>query len=91
VKRSALGSWTLLSESDRIILEGTWSARKLPSGWQGTWTARIQGRLLSGKWNAEMAAVDGKTLEDMLKQTPEKQITGSWQSGRGRGNWWLQR
>jgi hypothetical protein len=38
-----------------------------------------------------MAAVDGKTLEDMLKQTAEKQITGSWQSGRGRGNWWLQR
>jgi len=24
-----------------------------------------------------MAAVDGKTLEDMLKQTAEQQITGS--------------
>jgi hypothetical protein len=38
-----------------------------------------------------MAAVDGKTLEDMLMQTTEKQITGSWQSVRDRGNWWLQR
>jgi len=38
-----------------------------------------------------MAAVDVETLEDMLMQTAEKQITGSWQSVRGRGNWWLQR
>lgn len=33
--------------------------------------------LVSGTWKAEMAAVDGKTLEDMLKQTAEQQITGS--------------
>jgi len=33
----------------------------------------------------------GKTMEDMLKRTAEKQIGGSWRSGRAQGNWWLQR
>jgi hypothetical protein len=32
---------------------------------------------------------EGKTFEDMLKQTLEKQVTGSWRSGRMQGNWWL--
>ena len=32
---------------------------------------------------------DGKTFEDMLKQTLEKQVTGAWRSGRIQGNWWL--
>jgi hypothetical protein len=36
-----------------------------------------------------MADLSGKTLEDMLKQTLEKQVAGSWRSGRYQGNWWL--
>ena len=90
-KNVALGSWTLLRENNQILLEGTWSARKLADGWQGTWTARIQGRTVSGMWNAVMTDFNGKTFEDMLKRTAEKQIGGSWQSGRAQGNWWLQR
>ena len=90
-KNVALGSWTLLSENNQIVLEGTWSARKLADGWQGTWTARIEGRTVSGMWNAVMTDFNGKTFEDMLKRTAEKQIGGSWQSGRAQGNWWLQR
>jgi|ERR1700693_5523747 hypothetical protein len=90
-KNVAIGSWTLLSENNQILLEGTWSARKLADGWQGNWTARIQGRNVSGTWNAAIAAFNGKTFEDMLKRTVEKQIGGSWQSGRAQGNWWLQR
>jgi hypothetical protein len=38
-----------------------------------------------------MTDFNGKTFEDMLKRTAEKQIGGSWQSGRAQGNWWLQR
>jgi hypothetical protein len=90
-KNVALGSWTLLSENNQIVLEGTWSARKLATEWQGTWTARIEGRNVSGTWKAEMADFKGETFEDMLKRTAEKQIGGSWQSGRAQGNWWLQR
>lgn len=82
------GSWTLLSDSNQIVLEGTWSARKSLRGWQGTWTARLNsGRAFSGTWTADMT--EGKTFRDMLQQTIEKQITGSWRSGRMQGNWWL--
>jgi hypothetical protein len=90
-KNAANGSWTFFNGSNQIILEGTWSARKSAGGWRGTWSARIQGRPVSGTWNAEMADFNGKTLEDMLKWTAEKQVGGSWQSGGAQGNWWLQR
>jgi hypothetical protein len=28
-------------------------------------------------------------MHDMLKRTTEKQVAGSWRSGRYQGNWWL--
>lgn len=90
-KNAASGSWALLSESNQVILEGTWSAQKSTKGWRGTWSARIQkSRTVSGTWDAAMADFNGKTFEDMLKRTAERQIGGSWQSGRAQGNWWLQ-
>lgn len=85
---AASGSWTLLSDANQIVLEGTWSAKKFVSGWQGTWTARPNsGQVFSGTWSSEMT--DGKTLEDMLQKTLEKQVTGEWRKGRMQGNWWL--
>jgi hypothetical protein len=90
-KNAASGSWALLSESNQVILEGTWSAQKSTKGWRGTWSARIQkSRTVSGTWDAAMADFNGKTFEDMLKRAAEKQIGGSWQSGPAHGNWWLQ-
>lgn len=87
---AAQGSWTLLSDANQIVLEGTWSAQKTAAGWQGTWTARAaDGRSFSGAWKADIAGLRGKTLEEMLKWTAERQIAGSWRSGRYRGNWWL--
>jgi hypothetical protein len=91
-KNTASGSWALFNESNQVVMEGTWSARKSTSGWRGTWSARIQkGSSVSGTWDAAIADFNGKTLEDMLKRTAEKQIGGSWQRGRAQGNWWLQR
>ncbi len=87
---AAQGSWTLLSDANRILLEGTWSARKSAQGWHGTWSARTaRGQSFSGTWEAGLAGFSGKTLEEMLKRTAEKQISGSWRSGRLSGNWWL--
>lgn len=87
----AQGSWTLLSDSNQILLEGTWSARKSPSGWEGTWSARVgEGRAFSGTWTSDLADINAKTFEDMLKAALQKQVSGSWQKGRMQGNWWLQ-
>ena len=90
-KNAASGSWTLFNERSQVVLEGTWSGRKSTSGWRGIWSARIQkSKTVSGTWAAAMADFNGKTFEDMLKRTAEKQIAGSWQSGRALGSWWLQ-
>jgi hypothetical protein len=41
----ARGSWTLLNDSGEVILQGTFSAKKIGTGWAGTWTARAAKRL----------------------------------------------
>lgn len=88
---AAQGSWTILSDSNQILLEGTWSARKLPRGWEGTWSARVGGgRAFSGTWTSDLSDINVKTFDDMLKSALEKQVSGSWQMGRMQGNWWLQ-
>lgn len=85
---AASGSWTLLSDANQIVLEGTWSARKSSTGWQGTWAAHPNsGQAFSGTWSSDMT--EGKSFEDMLNKTLEKQVTGAWRRGRMQGNWWL--
>lgn len=86
----AQGSWTLLSNTGEVILEGTWSALKGSAAWQGTWTARtMQGQSFSGTWRADLADFKGKTFEDMLESTAIKEVAGWWRSGHYQGNWWL--
>lgn len=88
---AAKGSWTLLSDGGEVIQQGTWSARKTGKGWTGTWSARASGGgAMAGSWSADLAAFAGKTLEDMLQRTAEKQVAGGWQSGRYQGYWWLE-
>jgi hypothetical protein len=87
---AALGSWTLLNEAGEIILEGTWSARKMGQGWQGTWTSRARkGAPLSGTWNADLPSFSGKTIQAMLERTAEREVAGSWRTRGYQGNWWL--
>jgi len=88
---AASGAWTLLSDSNQILLEGTWSARKSPQGWQGTWSARTsRGSSFSGTWTSNAPEINAKTFEDLLTATANKQVGGSWQKGRMQGDWWLQ-
>ena len=53
---AASGSWTLLDDSNRIALEGTWSARRVNAPakltvphWQGTWQVREEHSRARGK------------------------------------------
>jgi hypothetical protein len=86
----ARGSWTLLNDSGEVILQGTFSAKKIGTGWAGTWTARAaKGSALSGAWSADLPALTGKTIEDMLQQATTKEAAGAWQSGGRQGHWWL--
>lgn len=88
---AASGSWSLLSDGGEVLLQGTWSARKTGQSWDGTWRARAgNGRSFSGTWSAALGDFKGKTFQEMLALTMEKQIGGAWQSGRYQGNWWLE-
>jgi hypothetical protein len=88
---AAHGGWTLLDLGNEVRMQGSWSARKSLQGWQGTWTARAgSGPPLSGTWEADLQSFAGKRFEDMLRHTLEKQILGSWRSGRYTGYWLLQ-
>jgi NAD(P)H-hydrate repair Nnr-like enzyme with NAD(P)H-hydrate dehydratase domain len=88
---AARGSWSLLNDASEMVLEGTWSVRKMGKGWDGSWTARAgNGRSLSGTWSAALADFKGNTLQEMLALTIQKQIGGEWQSGHYQGNWWLE-
>lgn len=90
-RNSGSGSWILLNDSNKIVAEGTWSAQKSAAGWRGSWMARVKGgRQYSGTWQADLEGFNGKTFEDLLGHTLEKQISGSWRSGKLAGNWWLQ-
>jgi hypothetical protein len=87
---AARGSWTLLNEAGEIIMEGTWSARKMGQGWQGAWTSRARkGAPLSGTWNADLPSFSGKTIQAMLERTAEREVAGSWRTRGYQGNWWL--
>ncbi len=87
---SAEGSWALLNEGGQTILEGTWAANKTRLGWQGAWTARtLTGQSFSGTWTADIIGSSGKTFRQMLESTLQKDILGSWSSGRHQGRWRL--
>jgi len=87
---AAEGSWTLLNQDGQTLLEGTWAANKTRFGWQGAWAARtMTGQSLSGAWTAEITGSSSKTLKQMLEWTLEKDILGSWHSGRDQGKWRL--
>lgn len=87
---AAVGSWTLFDDGGQIVMKGTWSAEKAANKWEGAWSARVEGgAALSGTWGADPKSLTGKTFEEMLRQTGEKQIGGWWRNRAGRGNWWL--
>src|SRR5215472_4479462 len=51
----AQGSWALFNESGDVMLQGTWSAKKVGPHWHGTWRARTaQGQSFSGVWDADL-------------------------------------
>lgn len=88
---AAVGSWTLFDDGEQIVMRGTWSAEKAANRWDGSWSARVEnGPVLSGTWGADPKTMAGKSFEDMLRQTAEKQIAGWWRRGAAQqGNWWL--
>lgn len=86
----AQGSWTLSNDSGQIVMTGTWSVKKIASGWQGNWSAESRtGKHVAGTWKADPNPDRKGTLQSMLELTSKQEISGSWRSGGLRGDWWL--
>jgi hypothetical protein len=86
------GTWTVVDGAGRVALEGTWSATKTPRLWQGRWSARIvtgpsSSRVISGSWKRTVAASASGNFSDMLQQSIEQDITGSWRAAALAGAW----
>ena len=87
---TAQGSWALLNQGGQAVLEGTWAANKTRLGWQGAWSARtLAGPSFSGTWTADITGLNGRTLRQMFEWTLQRDILGSWRSGRDQGKWRL--
>jgi hypothetical protein len=90
IPNTAQGSWTLINDSYDLVLQGTWLAKRTGLHWHGTWRARTEhGQTFSGTWDADLPDAKGETFAVMLTRTLEKEVAGSWQSGKYQGNWWL--
>lgn len=84
------GGWTLSDGLGKALARGIWTARRRGQGWTGTWSAQDEkGRQVSGTWRAEGEETKRPTLQTLLERTLTAEISGTWQSGRLRGNWWL--
>lgn len=87
---TAAGSWILLNDNNDIVLQGTWSARKVGTGWKGTWRARVlRGRAYSGSWTASEPGPSSKTFTDMLQTAIKSGAAGTWATGGYGGTWKL--
>ncbi|HKW27631.1 MAG TPA: hypothetical protein VJN48_17735, partial [Terriglobales bacterium] len=86
---TAAGSWILLNDQNDIVLQGTWSAHKVGTGWKGTWHASVlRGRAYSGTWTASEPG-SGRTFADMLQAATGRGAAGTWATGGYGGNWRL--
>jgi hypothetical protein len=88
----AVGAWKLVDETGvKVLMRGTWSARKSQGAWRGSWAARVEGGGgASGQWTADAKTAAGaKTFRELLTLAGEKQIGGTWRAGHSHGNWWL--
>jgi hypothetical protein len=86
----AQGYWTLLNDFHQVSLEGSWTLNKTGARWHGSWSARVQnGASISGTWDADISGEKDATLAGMLRRTIEREVAGSWSSGRFAGFWWL--
>jgi hypothetical protein len=89
---AAIGAWKLVDETGtKVLMRGTWSARRVQGAWRGSWAARVEGGgAASGQWTADAKTAAGaKTFRELLTLTAANQITGTWRTGHNHGNWWL--
>jgi hypothetical protein len=87
----ASGTWALGEGNDKIVLRGTWSARKFSTGWNGTWRATVEGqkREFAGSWTADFPETDDAFIGDLFSSVARDAIRGIWSAENDSGSWSL--
>ncbi len=85
----ANGTWTLIDQAGRVVLEGTWSANQENGQWRGSFLAQAAGRKFAGSWKADLGDVEPGTFAEMLRRATLGEVSGAWQAAALVGNWWL--
>lgn len=86
---TASGSWAVVNDANRIILQGAWSAVKYEQEWRGSWRASVTGqsREYTGTWISEFTLGPNLSFVQLFKQAVNKTTSGTWQSGGQSGSW----
>lgn len=83
------GRWTLELEPGRVLLEGTWNARKRREAWHGSWVARTlrEGRY-EGAWSARIRLPGNLPIGEMFELARKTPVSGTWADSSGRRGTW---
>lgn len=86
---TASGSWAVVNNANRIVLQGTWSALKYGQEWRGSWRASVTGqsREYFGIWDSGLQLNADLPFADLFGQAVNETIKGTWQSAGRSGNW----
>ncbi len=83
------GRWEVLDQSGRIVLSGTWNARRRELAWDGSWVARVlRGGRYEGTWAARLRFSPKLPFAEMFELARKGPVSGTWtDSGGRRGTW----
>ncbi len=81
----------MLGQDGRVLLAGTWNARRRETAWSGSWVARVlNGGSYEGAWAARLPLPPKQPFVEMFELLRNGPVTGTWTESRGRrGTWTL--
>lgn len=85
------GRWEVLGQDGRVLLSGTWNARRREAAWSGSWVARVlNGGAYDGTWAARLPILPKQPFVEMFELLRKGPVSGTWTESRGRrGTWTL--
>lgn len=83
------GRWTLELQPGKVLLEGTWNARKRREAWDGSWVARtLHGGRYEGAWAARIRIPGDLPMGEMFELARKRPVSGTWSDPAGRRGTW---
>lgn len=83
------GQWTLQLEPGKVLLEGTWNARRRRGAWDGAWVAQVlRGGRYQGAWSARIRIPGNLPIHEMFELARKEPVSGTWTESSGKRGVW---